>query len=737
MRGSTVTHFSWEPSSLTLTFAADEDGPVRLVSLAGPAAPAPRIQDDLLPTQPLVEVLAPRYGRRNNSYRFDGTELGAGLRYVTHVATTEPATDGRPGRECLEIRQEHPDGLVVTSRFELVGGAPAVRTATTVSLRDGAAPLTLWAVTSLATGAVVSEDIDDLDIWSARTGWSAENRWAPTPLRAPGLPSIDPGARGETSRNRIAATSTSTWSSGLYNPAGAAVARSTGRTLAWQIEHNGAWHWEVGEDPDWNRGAVPIEDRVRAPEPYGPPKGDRSHDGAYVALLGPEDADHQWSLTLTPDVTFTTVPVTVTVAASFEDALGNLATHRRAARRPHPVGDTLPVVFNDYMNTLEGDPTTAKLLPLVDAAARAGAEYFCIDAGWYDDSAGWWASVGDWRPSTLRFPDGFGAVVDHIRDRGMVPGVWLEPEVVGVTSTAAETLPDEAFLRRHGERIREHQRYFLDMRSPAARAHLDEAVDRLIAEFGIGYFKFDYNVTPGAGTDVGAESAGQGLLEHDRALLAWLGDVLDRHPDLVIENCGSGAMRSDPAMLGTLQLQSTSDQQDPLLYPAIAVGALAHVLPEQAGNWAYPQPTMSDEEIVFAMGAGLAGRLYLAGVLSGMDDDQLALVGAAVEAHQATKHTLARAVPRFPTGLPTWDDQWLSVAFDAGDETLLVVWRLPAAAGDVELALPHLGGSVPTVEQVYPPAGVGAPWSVTPTTAGLTIGTEAGNAQARMYRLTV
>ena len=62
------------------------------------------------------------------------------------------------------------------------------------------------------------------------------------------------------------------------------------------------------------------------------------------------------------------------------------------------------MVFNDYMNTLMGDPTTAKLLPLIDAAAGAGAEVFCIDAGWYDNGTSWWDSVGEWQPSTDPLP---------------------------------------------------------------------------------------------------------------------------------------------------------------------------------------------------------------------------------------------------------------------------------------------------------------------------------------------
>ncbi|WP_150308123.1 glycoside hydrolase family 36 protein [Planctomonas psychrotolerans] len=747
-----MTTFEWNNSRISLVFTAEADGPVRLVGITdlGPDG-AERAEDPALvdpiraARQPLVEVLAPAYGRNNNSYRYDGTTLGAGLRYVSHDATI--ATGTGTGMDRLEIVQSHAEsGLRTTSVFEAVPGVPAVRSTTTVTVDDGSDPLLVWAVTSFATGALLSDAINDLDVWQAASSWCAENRWSSSPLRTPGLAAIDREARGETSRNRLGVTSLSTWSSGTYNPIGAVTNRVTGAALAWQIEHNGAWHWEAGENPDWAGGAVPIEKRVRSAEPAGPPRGDRSRDGAYVAVLGPTDTLHDWSTTLDGSNPFTTVPATVTVAGSLEDAFAGLAAHRRATRRAHPQNDALPVIFNDYMNTLEGDPTEAKLLPLIERAAEVGAEYFCIDAGWYDDTAGWWSSVGDWQPSTARFPSGLASILDTIRGHGMVPGLWLEPEVVGVTSRAATDLPDDAFLQRHGAhgsvRVREHDRYLLDLRSPAARAHLDATVDRLVSDLGVGFFKLDYNVTPGTGTDADAESAGAGLLAHNRALITWLEGVLDRHPDLVLENCGSGAMRSDFAMLGVCQLQSTSDQQDPLLYPLIAVGALAHILPEQAGNWAYPQPDMDDEEIVFTMCTGLAGRLYQAGVLSGMDGHRRNLVAAGVAAHKATRHTLARSTPRFPLGLPTWDDGWTSVAFDAPAdagspaETLVLAWRQAHADAMVELPLPSLGSGEVTVEQVYPPEAVGATWTAERTAGGLRIVAPGSGASARMYRLT-
>lgn len=721
----------WSTSRFAIRLLADE-GPVRLVDLTSqPAFDSPFDPARYAKAhQPLVEIMSPLYGSdtTSTSNRYSGTHLGRSLRYVRHEESAEGGIDR------LVVEQVDPEtGLTTESVFEALSGVPAVRTSTTVSVADGRTPQVLWAVTSFATGAGISDAVNDLDVWRADCTWAAENRWTAQPLRAPGLVVTQPQAPGETIRSCITAFATSTWSSGAYVPAGAVQNRRSGKTLAWQVEHNGAWLWEVGER---SGSTESLTDRpVGTDEAAGPPSHEHRQDGAYVAALGPTDTLHHWSVTIAAGKTFTTIPVTFTVGSGFDEAFGQLASHRRAARRSHPQDTALPVIFNDYMDTLEGDPTEAKLLPLIDAAAEVGSEYFCIDAGWYDDTAGWWSSVGDWVPSTVRFPRGLRFIVDHIRSRGMIAGLWLEPEVVGVTSRASSTLPASSFLQRRGARVRERDRYLLDLRSEEARAHLDQAVDRLVDELGIGYFKLDYNVTPGPGTDLDAESVGDGLLQHNRALLIWLDTVLDRHPTLVLENCGSGALRSDFGMLSHLQLQSTSDQQDPLLYPMIAVGALVHILPEQAANWAYPQAAMTDEEIAFTMCTGLAGRLYQSGLIDRMSPDQRALVAAGVEAHKATRSTLARSIPRFPTGVPSWNSEWVTVAFDAGADTYVVAWRQQHAVQEVALELPHLGGADVTITQVYPPTGTLPEWNTVRTQTGLTLKAGDNAAAARMLRL--
>lgn len=359
-----------------------------------------------------------------------------------------------------------------------------------------------------------------------------------------------------------------------------------------------------------------------------------------------------------------------------DGALAELTRYRRAIRIRRPVDAALPIIYNNFMNTLMGDPTTEKLEPLIDAAAAVGAEYFCIDAGWFAElGVDWWDSVGEWQPATSCFTGGLEAVIERIRARGMAPGLWLEPEVVGVISPLADRLPRQAFFQRFGERVREHDRFHLDFRHPAAVAHADATVDRLVEEYGIRYFKLDYNINPGPGTDRDATAAGAGLLAHNRAYRAWLIAAQQRHPAVLFENCSSGAMRMDYDLLSVAHLQSSSDQQDFRLYPPIAASALASMAAEQAGNWAYPAAGMSLEETSFSLLSGLVGRLYLSGYLHELSDEQRALVTEAVALSKEWRDRVATAVPFWPLGLPGWDDEVIAVGLDSDGHRLLALWN--------------------------------------------------------------
>jgi alpha-galactosidase len=724
---SEISGFSWGHAALRVDFLVDARGSVRIVGLGpgGPVGPPSPPDGDAarpdLPTAaglPVIEVQVTGYGRHLAVERGVYTVVGERLTYQGHE---EFRADG-----WLALRIDLADpvtGLAAEAHFRTLDGVAVVQ-AWSRLVNRGERRLTLDAVTSFTLGGISAvagagagadtspgagigtgpgdyiDPISGLDLWSADSDWLAEGRWQRRALRELLVDmnlGMNDGRYRQAARGSVWRASQGTWSSGRHLPMGALTAREDGRTLLWQLENPGGWRWEVGEHAN----------------------------AAYLALSGPTDRDHQWRQVLEPGEGFTTIPVAVAIGAAsvgpvagagagagtgtggegFAEAIAAMTAYRRALRRPHPDHTALPIIFNDFMNTVMGDPSTERLLPLIDAAAEVGAEYFVIDAGWYAGHESWWDNVGENEESAVRFPGGQIEVVDRIRSTGMIPGLWLEPEVIGVRSPLAEQLPDAAFFQRDGVRVADNGRYHLDLRHPAAVEHLDGVVDRLVADYGVGYLKLDYNVNPGPGTDVSG-SPGSGLLGHERALLAWLDAVLDRHPGLVLENCASGGMRSDYAMLSRLQLQSTSDQQEHHRYPAIAASAPAAIAPEQAAVWAYPQPEFDDAENVFVLCNALLGRVHLSGNLDRMTPEQRALVADAMAVYKRIRADIPASAPFWPLGLPGWTDAWLALGLRSQEKTYLTVWRRPEgdSAAEQTLVIPHLRGRNVDVQVLFPQA---------------------------------
>ncbi|GAA2148391.1 alpha-galactosidase [Glycomyces algeriensis] len=651
-RADEASTFEWAAPGLHLGFDFGDDRSVRLVRLAtGPDAASAAAP------WPVVDVITNTGEQRaRNDQSLLHSKAGQRLRYAGHESL-----DGE-----LRISQHDAEtGLEVTSVFRAAGPGLQIRhTVRNGSERD-------LVLLSVSSAVVAVPDTGEQELLWGESEWLAEGRWHQRPVKEL-LPEVNVAFHGQFSRGIFPVTGHGSWSTGSFLPTGV-LASAAGPSLAWQVETSAGWHWEVAQTGPTNT----------------------------IGVHGATDFYHQFAQRLAPGEEFTSVPAGLCVADRGRDAaFAALTDYRRAIRRMRPVDARLPIVYNDFMNTLMGEPSTEKLLPLIESAAAAGAEYFCIDAGWFAaPGSAWWVSAGEWREGSGRFTGGLLSVVDAIRANGMRPGLWLEPEAVGVDSPMAKRLPEDAFFQRYGERVIAAGHYQLDFRHPAARAHLDEAVDRLVDEFGLAFFKLDYNRNIGAGTEVDADAPGTGLLGHTRAFRDWLLGVQDRHPGVLFENCGSGALRMDYNILSVAHLQSTSDQQDFLRYPPIAASAPASVTPEQAGNWAYPAASMSAEETAFAMTSGVMGRLYLSGFLNELSAEQSALVREAIALHKDWRHRIAASVPSWPLGLPGWEDEVLALRLDAGAQSLLAVWSRGEAA---EIGLPELEGR--TVEQVYPAA---------------------------------
>ena len=602
----------------------------------------------------------------HHSMKHTGTSPGSCLKYIEHKDYRN-----NQGRK-LEIKMED-EGLFVISHLQLIDNIPIVRSWTEI-INTGDRERGIEYVSSFALTGIAKEGLQSPEnkasLHIPHNTWYGEAQWREYSLSELGLSNVN-----KFSLKEIGISSTGTWSSYKYLPMGAFENKECNSVLFWQIEHNGSWHWEISDIGD---------------------------EHLYLQLSGPTESENGWWKNLRQGESFESIPVAIgSVTGDFEDAMGKITQYRRKTRRPNEDNKSLKIIFNDYMNCLEGDPTTEKLIPLIDAAAEVGCEYFCIDCGWYSDGS-WWTGVGEWKPSKRRFPNGINEPLEYIRSKGMIPGLWLEIEVMGINCPMVSEISDDWFFKRHGKPIIDHGRYQLDFRNSEVVKHADSVIERLVNEYGIGYIKMDYNINAGLGTETDADSFGEGLLKHNRAYLAWLDKIFEKYPDLVIENCGSGGLRMDYALLSRHSIQSSSDQTDYRKYATIAASVPSAVTPEQCAIWSYPLKDGDLEETAFNMVNAMLMRVHQSGHLAELSDERLSLVREGLEYYKKIRTDIPKSLPFWPLGLPTFEDQWISLGLRCGNKCYIAVWRMESQTDTCSLKIKGFEGKAATVKCTYP-----------------------------------
>lgn len=562
----------------------------------------------------------------------------------------------------LEFNLED-DRMSVTVHYQFYTGIAAIRCWTTVKnishVNIGLEYISSFAFTGIDSGNEMDAN-EKLYVYIPHNSWTRELVWRKYSLSELGFDKI-----GAFSTKRINISNTGTWSAKEYLPMGVVDNIETHTTIMWQIENNGSWQWELGD----------IDDRM------------------YLKLSGPNENENYWYKELKPKECFESVKVAVCVGEDFNSALKEMTSYRRKIVRKNTADINLPVIFNDYINCLWADPTEEKMIPIIDKAAEAGAEYYCMDAGWYANGT-WWETVGEWQPCTWRFPNGIKKVFDYIRSKGMIPGIWLEIEVMGINCPLADKFEDECFFMRHGKRVIDHGRYQLDFRNEKVKKFADAVIERMVNEYGAGYIKMDYNIDAGTGTEVDSDSFGDGLLKHNRAYLTWIEGIMDKYPELIIENCSSGGMRMDYAMLSIHSIQSVTDYFGYKM-AAISANAATGVLPEQAAVWACPEAESNENRTVFNMVNAMLQRIHLSGAIVDLPQKQFEIIKEGIECYKKLRHSIPEFIPFYPLGLNSYSDDWVCVGYGYREEVYLCIWRLD---GDDSIEIP----GVKNVNIIYP-----------------------------------
>ena len=634
-----------------------EDGAVRLWNCSG--VPRPRGQEGRY--YPLLEIQGAGYNHNHHhGCKHCLTSPASELRYESHSFSRNEKGD-------VFTLTQHTEDIRAVTRWQFYDGIKVVRAETEIQ-NIGQTVFSLQYVSSFSlTGighAADGRGDPSYAVWLPHNTWYGECQWKRYQLHELGYDTVN-----NFSVKRISLSNTGTWACSEHLPMGSF--EQQGEAMTWQIETSASWCWEISDLPEQ----------------------------LFLHLSGPSWEENHFLKKLAPGESFLSVPCAVSFAGNFEETIRELTKYRRAIRRRNPDNEHPSVIFNDYMNCLEGDPTTEKELPLIDAAAEAGCKYYCIDAGWYDDGP-WWDGVGEWLPAKKRFPGGLKKVLEYIREKGMIPGLWLELEVMGIKCPLADRLPDDWFFMLEGKRVIDESRYQLDFRNPEVRAHADRVIDRLVSEYGAGYIKMDYNINAGTGSDRLSDSTGEALLAHTRAYLGWLDGVFARYPDLVIENCSSGGMRMEYSHLSRYSIQSVTDQTDYVKMAAIACNCMTACAPEQAAIWSYPMRNGDEEETVFNMVNAMLLRIHQSGHLAELSSERMKLVREGLDVHRSIADQLKTGLPFWPLGLGNFQSEFLCVGIDCGKDAYLAVWH--TAEGEDRMFIPLKERKF--VEVLYPHA---------------------------------
>ncbi len=339
---------------------------------------------------------------------------------------------------------------------------------------------------------------------------------------------------------------------------------------------------------------------------------------AVVGGLADDDFGH-WRKDLAPGESFEAPRAAVALGNSLEDVCDKLV---KAQELKIPESDAgMGIVFNEYCATW-GNPSFENVKRICDKIAGKGIQYLVIDSGWYGAES-WWESVGDWQVNESRFEGGMRPIADYIRSKGMIPGLWFEPESL---ARGCEYYNDPAHvLKKYGVPLTVGDRRFWDMEDPWVKEHLFEKVIKRLRDWGFGYVKLDYNDTIGTGCD-GAESLGEALRRKTEASREFFARIADEIPGIVIESCSSGGHRLVPPFMELAAMASFSDAHETKAIPMIAANLHRVIHPGQSQIWAVLRRSDDAGRLYYSLAATLLGRMCLSGDICDLTEEQWSVV---------------------------------------------------------------------------------------------------------------
>ncbi|AVK61642.1 alpha-galactosidase [Lactobacillus sp. CBA3605] len=235
------------------------------------------------------------------------------------------------------------------------------------------------------------------------------------------------------------------------------------------------------------------------------------------------------------------------------------------ANQMHPTTIHNPIALNTW-ETLGFDVSAAKMQPLIQTAQKLGLTMVVLDDGWFVNRNSEHGQLGDWVVDSQKFPQGLRPLAEQAHQAGLKFGLWVEPEMITMTSQLYQQHPDWALHYQQRAPITARHQLVLDLSRTVVRQHLLTTLTTLITTNHLDYLKWDMNrhLTQVGNDCLPSDQQDELYYRYVLGLYDLLGQLRARFPALIIENCSAGGGRLDFGMLAYTDQTWLSDLTDPV-----------------------------------------------------------------------------------------------------------------------------------------------------------------------------
>ena len=172
-----------------------------------------------------------------------------------------------------------------------------------------------------------------------------------------------------------------------------------------------------------------------------------------------------------------------------------------------------------------------------------------IDAGWYGDctncneafTGDWYEHTGEWHVNKRVHPEELQDVSKCANDAGMKLMLWFEPERAIKSTIVPKEHPDW-FITSPNDNS-----YILNYGNEEALEYVCNLLSDYIEKLNMSCYRQDFNTDLSHYFDIADDENRKGITEikHIMGMYRVWDYILEKHPDLIIDNCASGGRRID------------------------------------------------------------------------------------------------------------------------------------------------------------------------------------------------